>query len=66
MAVEKVELNAGDNHSHVAYQMAKDLWFNEYGSDPKMTDEKFYGLVYECWCCLSYRGPGKFIKDLAK
>lgn len=59
MAVENVELNAGDNRTQVAFEMAKLLWNNSHDDGPKMTDDSFFELVHECWRCLGSLGHGK-------
>jgi hypothetical protein len=59
MAVEKVDLNSGDDRSRVAYEMAKQLWWEEKQGHPKMTDEDFLELVHKCWKCFGGAGPGK-------
>ena len=66
MADQNVELNAGDNKSQDAYEMTRKLWYNEFDRSPKMSDEKFYHLVHECWRCLNHYGPGRFTDNAAK
>lgn len=46
--VDNVKLNAGDNKSQVAYDMARDIWFR---SDTDLNYEnrkEFLDLVQEC------------------
>lgn len=50
MAVEKVNLNAGDDRARVAYEMAMMMWYNSHdGDQPKTEDQvEFLDLVQNC------------------
>ncbi|WJS83535.1 hypothetical protein [Paracoccus sp. TOH] len=37
-----------ENVAKVAYDMARDLWLNEYQEVPKASDSTFIGLVAAC------------------
>jgi len=57
MAVEKVDLNAGDNKSDVAYKMALTMWTASNGGFSPKVEEKsaFLGLVQDCVRALTPR-----------
>lgn len=57
MAVEKVNLNAGDNKSDVAYKMALSMWVESKGGyRPKIEDkDAFLDLVQDCARALTPR-----------
>ncbi len=51
----------------VAYEMAKDLWFETHGRRPNMEDTSFFLLVRTCSVVLSgSAAPGDSIKSWVK
>ncbi|MEY8840416.1 hypothetical protein AB9K41_15455 [Cribrihabitans sp. XS_ASV171] len=66
---EQDESNSGQEMGlpRVAYEMAKDLWFETHGRRPNMEDTAFFLLVRTCSVVLSgSAAPGDSIKSWVK